>query len=745
MRRWRLAPLAALGAAQLLPVPGAGGPGRGDLPHLPGDASCHVCHPGAVEGLRRSPHAGLLADPALRGSECTVCHGDLAGHAAAAARPGELAPVPVPRVAAASCARCHGDRELLPAQADHALDRAPPPRPLPPAAAADAGMLAALAAHEDSAALRWSGLLDVGYRFVHVAGSRDGYATDVDLWPGVRLRTFELRGDGGGRAPLDEFWFAAHDGGDPRWDVAARARDDDAFEIGGGYDSERWRYRASGDYHRVDRRSGEAAADFRVELGSDVRLFGSFARRSEDGFWLTERIGNRNVSLQSFVTGVSQPSRLDVDDAELGLAGDGESWHWSVAVLWRDQRARDRWSYTQPAPANPAFPESEDFTSRTSLRGPGARVLLGGEVAPWTFDATVTWYGHEHRIVGDGTGSGFDLAQFTSTTEAEGGGDTHTWLAEFGAVCRLQEELALVVDLYWRDHVEDLHLQQVDQRVYPTLGTTITVPTVVDQHTSQRLFEATAMLEWSPSSALDLGAGYGVAHEWLRVPELAPPDPRDFTAGYARDQGVLADLRWRPLADWTLRAGVRDFGQDGVELHELAPLRAREASGSLEVRRGGRWAGVFVRHRRNENEVSRHHLESLATGLDAGLGDERRSLAATYTFARVDSRTLTNFYFDPDPAPVPTFVGFDGDTHTVAGTLRLWPSTGVEWELGAAWTKTTGSFDQSLLDWRSDLRWGWLPSAGQLGVEFRQMRYRDERGADDWRAELVFVYWRARW
>ena len=34
-------------------------------------------------------------------------------------------------------------------------------------------------------------------------------------------------------------------------------------------------------------------------------------------------------------------------------------------------------------------------------------------------------------------------------------------------------------------------------------------------------------------------------------------------------------------------------------------------------------------------------------------------LSGTYAFTDTDSRTLTNFYFDPDPTPQATVVGFN--------------------------------------------------------------------------------------
>src|SRR5262249_7711736 len=147
------------------------------------------------------------------------------------------------------------------------------------------------------------------------------------------------------------------------------------------------------------------------------------------------------------------------------------------------------------------------------------------------------------------------------------------WLLDGSSSVGVTDEVRLLFDLHWRDHAEDLLLRQTDVTTYPTLGTVTTVVTNQDQHTAQRLLEGAADVEWSPTKELALTAGYGFAREELRVPDLG--DPNDFKHGTARDDGVVAGVRWKPDKAWTVRADVRDFGQDGVPLHELAPQRDR--------------------------------------------------------------------------------------------------------------------------------------------------------------------------
>ncbi|HEX6813923.1 MAG TPA: hypothetical protein VF384_20035 [Planctomycetota bacterium] len=699
--------------------------------------SCRVCHPGAARGLARSPHASLLA----RADACASCHGDQKAHAEAMARPGGAQAPKVARVAASSCVQCHGDRELQWTQALHPFE--PEAALRADATAPHVGLVQELAAREQSSALRWSGLLDAGYRFVHKTGSLEGYDTDVDLDPGVRLRDFELRGAGADPAPLHEVSLVAHDVGDPRWDTALRADRTRDFSAGASYRRDRYRYEASGDYHRVDRKFDQSRYDAEVWLGHDLRVFASFARTHEEGFWLTQRIGNQNLAVQSYVDGVESPRRYASDEAEIGLRGTTDGWHWSIAAQYFDESIDDRWSYSRPAQANPAFPESEDFTSGTSLRGPGARIALSHGTGPLTFDFTGRYVDRDRKLAANGTGQGYDIAQFTQTTVAGGEGDTQTLLLDGSAALELTDHVRVVIDAHWRDHHERMSLQQTDTAVYPTLSTSVTVVTAVDNRTDQRLFDGSLALEVSPHETLDVTVGVGYAHETLTVPNLTPADPGDYRSGSVHDQGLLAGLRWRPVERWTLRADVRDYGQDGVFLHELAPNRSRAASGSLGYRDERHNGTVFVRHRWGENPVSEHREESLATGVSGGVSANGLTGFASYTFARVDSQTLTNFYFSATPTP--QLVGFEGDTNTLAASLIAETSPRVRWEFTASWSKTTGDFDVTLLEWRADLQFGVLPPHGTFGIEFRDMRYSDQASVDDWTAELLFVYWRQTW
>lgn len=709
------------------------------------ELSCRVCHPGPTRALAESPHATLLQRADLRGKVCASCHGDLGEHAVALEPAARSRP---PAVAAASCKTCHPGRELATAAAAHSVTTVGSgARPLPdPAREA----LAELRERQQDTGLQFSGFAELGYRFVHVAGSREAYRTDVDLDPGVRLREFELRGRRGGDAGassspglrVDEVDLRGRDLGDPRWDLGLGIRQHDAYDLDSRYARASYHYEASGDFHRVDRNSATSDTTVTLVTGESWEVFGRVDLRDDEGFWLTQRIGNRNLPVQTVVDGVDSPRSFRGETGELGVRSTAGPWRYTIAAGYRVDRGVDRWQYSQAATANPAFVESEDFTSRTRLEGPSARLSLGRDFGDLRIDASTDYWSHTRRLDATGAAAGFDVAAFTTDTTANGEGFSHLSSSRLDATLRLGDTWNLLASAGYRDHREKMRLIQTDVTTTPSLSSTVTVTTDVTTQTVQRLFDGDLQLQWRPDDTFEAALGYGMAREQLRVPDLQPADPEDFRRGEQHDDGVLAQLRWRFAQHLTLRADGRDFGVDGMPLHEFTPQRSRQATGGLEWRDDDRHAGVSVRHRHDDSDVSSHRLDSTSSSIDAGAHHVGCDWNLGYTFTRFETATLTNFYFDPDPNPQPTVVGFSGETHTWIAALSTTELDPARFELSVAHTRTIGSFDVQTFDLRADLRFH-LGGVGDAGCEYRHMRYADEGATDDWNGDLVFVYWRA--
>ncbi len=701
------------------------------------DARCAICHPGATKGLRQSVHQGLLIAPETKANSCSACHGDLSNHADAARRPEDTQIVPA-AVDQATCTSCHKGKGFATRLAAHPWHR---PQDLQDLAAV--GKKPADWPEIEKTGLAnfdWQGLVQIGYRFVSTQGSYDRYQTDIDLEPGMRLQNFELEGKGEARY-LDSLRAEAQDLGDPYSRYSAELRKTDLYRGRAGYRRSIYAYRASGDYHRVDKKSKSADFDLSFDVNPDVQVFGSYSNQRENGYWLTNRIGNQNLTPLSTISGVQSPRDLRGDDFELGISGSFEDIAYTLAAQYRDESSVESWGYSRPAIANNAFTESENFVSASDLEGPGARFSLARAFGKADLDLSGRFMDLDRRIDANGTGSGYDVSDFTSSTVSRSRGSAQTFVLEGSLSWELDDAAVLITDLRWRDHRERMRIDQTDTSVYPNLSSTTTVTTGRDQFTSQRVFDGSVELEFEPFEAVILSAGYGFAHEELEVPDLESGD-NDFRRGTAHNHGILAGIDYRPTEHWALIGRFSDFGQTGLQLHDLTMRDARTLDGRLRYTRDALRTEIFARNRHSENEVSFYRFDSTTYGITSTWTEpDRVSLFGSYSYTETDSRTLTNFYFDPDPNPHATVVGFTGDTHSLIAGFDFQVSKRVNWRGDFSWSKTHGDFDLSVLDYRTDLSFR-VTQGGAAGIEYRQIDYREQLGTDDYRTDLIMIYWR---
>lgn len=697
--------------------------------------TCAVCHPAAVDGLRLSVHRTLLTEPATRDNACSVCHGDAAAHVASARRP-EDELVPAPPVGAASCDACHPGTAWDTALAAHRWVRSETV-----AQAVEAGEAAvpapAVPAARGLGSFDWSGLLSVGARFVSHVGSADRFATDVNLDPGVRLVEGRLVGTGDA-ALLDRIELQAFDVGDPwtRW--SAEVSKEDVYRARAGREERLFVHRTRGDFSRVehDRRTTTFGLD--LELSTDLTLYGDFERFHDDGIWLTRRLTSRTPPGLS-VDGVASPRRIVADDLEAGLSGTVRDTRFRIAATWLEERHDDRWRFDRPAPANPAFDEAEDFRSVARLEGPGAVLTLDRRFGPAELSFDLRHRELDREVDAGGFRSGADPIPFTTDTSARADGHARTTSASIGATIGIADPVTFALDLDWRAHEEEMDLLQVDTTRFPTSGGLVTTTEQREHRTVERALEGAAELEAEVVDGLLLALGWGFSRLELRLPDLVAGD-LDPTQGTVRDDGLVLGAEWRPDDAWRLRVRHADFDQSGLVLHEQQERDARSFEASIRHLGDGFTGELFFRSDDADNDVAafRRSHDSIGASLSVD-ADEGVELFASWVFSDIDARTLTTFYFDPDPAPVPTFVGFDGRTHSGAIGLEL-GSRDLRWRNDLSVTDTTGSFDVTTLNWRSDLVWQAL-ERGALGLRYQSIDYAEDGGADDFHADLVMVYW----
>ncbi len=699
------------------------------------DSSCAICHPGPTKGLRQTPHAALLTAPKYQDRACTACHGDLRAHVETALDPAREV-IPVVPVDAQACAACHGDDQPLTAAGAHGWVSAPevglagPTSQLP---SEQRGFLD----------LDWAALIAVGYRFVDVRGSRERYDTDINLSEGLRMPEFELEGLGAQDGWASLVRLRAENVGDPY------VRGDLLVEKTGTYRGRarlrntEVKYLAAGDYHRVVTDAKEQTFDLSWDVSENVQVFGGYTHLNQDQFWLTNRIGNRNLNPLTTVPDVNSPRGLDSDLAEVGISGRALDTSYTLAFEYRDDDLNQNWNYDRPSPVNPAFNESEDFTSRSRLRGPGGRFTLAHGNEDFSFDVSGLVLSLDREVTGDGTATGFDISEFVSTTSSRSTGDAFTFLIDATLTYGAASWLDIIADVRYAHHTENFRITQDDTIVYPTLGTSTTITTDLDQRTKQRQFEGSLQFDVEPTEGLVLTAGYLWSREYLEVPDLQSGD-NDFVSGDINDNGGIFGLQWRPNEHWVIQGEYRQVGQNGVQLYAIQADRARRAGGKVRFQSERFWAEGFAIHRQRENDIASSHTDNLSAGLTTSVPySPDLDVRASYVWSDIDSQTLTNFYFDPDPNPVPTFVGFQGRTNTVSAGFDWHAMERLNWRFDGVYTDTRGSFDIRLWDLRTDLAYRVI-AGGEAGVRFRYVDYNEAGGIDDYRAVLTMLYWRQR-
>jgi hypothetical protein len=589
----------------------------------------------------------------------------------------------------------------------------------------------------------WEAFIRSGVRFLDQNGSRNRFDTDLNLDDGVRLADAELSGRFAKPNPyLGRFQIDARSIGDPYQRLRGSVEKEGLYRGTAGYTKSRYKYRATGDFHRVDHKTEDASYELELPLAETLTVFASFSRLSDDGFWLTNRIGNRNITPLTSIDGVESPRDLHADNMEVGITGSIDGTHFTLAADYITQDEDNRWVYSQPATANPIFTESEDFTSDTSLRGPGGRLSLSRSFDGIDLAANVRVMDLDRRINGNGVVTGYDTDEFNTTTTSTSSGNATTWIVDATAVMEISDTLVLNSDFRWVDYEENMHIDQNDFTVYPNSGTTISVDTQLDQHTTQRGWDLSLAVDWQAHDTLQLTAGYGWSQEQLKVPELELGDD-DFLKGTIKTQGGLLAFDWRPDQHWTVRCEGRDFGSSGLQLTPLTDSQRRMIRTRVRYKREGFfWAESSFKYERGKNHVSDHRDEVNTTTFTAGIQPrDDMDLHVSYVYSDYDTRTLTNFYFDPDPNPVPTVVGYTGDSSTFYFGATIKPSARVVWRADASYTTVNGSYDVDLLDWRVDLSLQ-ATERGFVGVEVRQVDYEEGGGIDNYDAVMTFIYWR---
>lgn len=701
-------------------------------------SDCITCHPGSTKGLKNSLHHKLLDQQ----NSCLLCHSSALKHARSAVDP-KTSRVAAGKVTDTSCSQCHQGKSYPTSTAAHAFHTAPR-RPTKatsggPATAPPAPSLAQLGSKPN---FEWNGLASLGIQFLNIHGSRERYRTDYAYDDHTQLLLTEAQYHG--RRLDSNSWVKtidldAYDVGRPYEKIRARFENPEHYRASSEIRRARMTYQASGDFHRIDRHQRSISYDLLLYAGEDLEVFTSFENTKLEGYWLTNRIGNQNLTPLGSISSVSSPRRLDENQSELGFTLGAGQTNITVAAQYLDQRENNSWFYSQTATANPNFTESEDSKASNSLEGPGGRFHLAHQAGPLALDLQGRAFDRRRRTVTGGTIEGYDIASFTTTNTGLGEGSARTYLLDGGLTYDFDDNLALHSEWRFLDHKEHLFLDQQDITVIPSLATTVTVLTQRNQRTSSRLREGSAELEWQAHKSLWITGGWGWSQEKLRLPDLSLGDP-DITSGTVIERGYLSNIIWRPTAHWSVHGHYRDFGQGGMQLTDIVDHHTRGAGSELKYRDGSRWFSLKARHRRSQNPVADSRTSNDTYTLSGGYSvDESLHSHLSYNLAQINSRTRTNFYFSPSTNPTSTLVGFHGESHSASGGLDWQATERLQCSLQASYTKVQGDYELDLYNWSADASLQLTPrSSGGLKID--QIDYREASNPDDYSAWSVLFY-----
>ncbi|MEZ5989134.1 MAG: hypothetical protein R3F30_08430 [Planctomycetota bacterium] len=693
--------VAALVLASLL----FGRPGQQDGDGTPAGAkapagpSCTVCHAGALTSLERSPHLSLLEGK--RGDAvCIECHGEAPEHEAA---PKDPARFPMPGLE--RCVRCHEDLGAIPALARRlshpTRNEAEEWRLLP----APRRSISKGGFETTTGWPLFEGLVRGGYRFLDVTGDERAFRQDLGLEQGARLSDLELRL----RYP-DEAELVSFEVRDLEERVSsARLETGDGLWRDGRFTAEGRKivqvHDAWGDYFALDRRHRRGTLGLEYDLTKDWRVGVEWERLVRDGRTLASSIGNENATPLDPAAGVPVDFRLQVDRWTMRSESQGGFARVVLDLTWEEQRQEDDLRYTRPSPANPGFTEAEVSGSSARYHGPEASLsLVGGD------RHSVEWRLFLHGRYRDasfseqGDFAAWDTGSYTRRTDGSGSG-TSRWLSgTFGVLVELSATSRLDLSTTLWDSKDDTSIELIETVVRTTPPSTVTTRTPTETVTRLRKSETAARLEWDLDPHLLAAVSYAYVHQDLTLPDLEAGDP-DFTSGKLDEHGPGLELDWRPRDGSRFRLRAEGLATAGPTPTETQPENggrvrlqvAQKVREGLEVDLDG----VIDRRTNSSSDTSRN-----VAGLGGGFRyatDEQTSIDLRAHWVRHDTRTLSNFYFAPSTTPVPTIVGYQGETWTLTGELER--RLGERWtgRLLASWQRLVGDLAQRFIELRADL------------------------------------------
>ncbi|MFQ5505801.1 MAG: hypothetical protein ACE5F1_13545, partial [Planctomycetota bacterium] len=589
------------------------------------------------------------------------------------------------------------------------------------------------------------GLLRGGWRFADITGNERAFDEDFDLDPGPRLSDLELELHAAGLGPLLSGSLHGLEDRDLRARLATGAGLSERLGASGEFQRVATLFAGSGDFHRLSRRRRDVAihAHLQDSPAGARRLELDYTRHTLRGTTLSSRIGNQNQS--PILPALDVPAELRLEDELVSLAFETRpSWgSWSLELGWNELREREDLAFSRPSPVNPNFTESELGRAGLSRRGPEARLRaeLGGPSQSDTELGLLLFGSYlESRFVERGSLTAFDGSGFTTDTLALGTGRTRLLGFEANLLLPLGEGTTLDLGQGMRDHRDRSLMSIFDTttRVSPPLVTV--TRSNLDLLVRLRELNSDVSLVHELFGGLELRLGYRYLFQRLLLPDLEPNDA-DFRSGDLNSHGPDLGLVWKP--DARHRLSLR-FEQ--VDVSGRTPTDTQQDFGWSAEAKLRRKLGkdghleLFGRWRDQENELSSTSRDVRTWGASLGATPwSEAELLLSGSWARIRSLSLSSFFFRPATTPVPTVVGFRGET----ALLELGLDTPLLGSLRSSSTlalqRSRGSLSAMLLQYGEELSVR-LSADLSFGLRASVFDYEERSGIDDYDALVALLF-----
>lgn len=564
-----------------------------------------------------------------------------------------------------------------------------------------------------------SGEIRAGWRFLR--GEGEGrFFQDQSLEDGPRIFDLDLRGrtlreD----AAVSSIEATAHGIGEQESDYRLRLVGQDTWKLEGGYASDDFSYRSTGDPFPYDTQRTRSDLRFRYTPSNrlTVRLDWDRSVRRGDAYLAAQTLIRDSAppGIDADITGDRRPLSQKSDRLTLGVdaAFDG-GFRVSLAESMRLLQIDDTRVYEIPRALRGATPVFEAL--RRDVRSPAwtttakagwtspTRTLDVQAIFSYTLqplDSDVSGNAHGYDGAYDAGGAA-PKGEFSETTT--GSNDVHRDAvdARIEATWRPLRDWEFTAALAQESIVDDASLRLTKRRTYsrtvPDAVPDSITTTSTDARITNRLRRASIEAEWQIRENLRLRLGDEYLEEELSSPtdtrgaETFPPVHTDFTSTSWRAT-VGAD--WEPVDKLDLSLLLRHGGNDdphaatSFDVADEVIFRGRwKASDDLSLTSVWRHKGF----RQDSDYDSASRSDSVSVGATWTHGDLTVTPNVTYQF--MDTRTDTQFYdYTVGFTPITDQVSYVTRDVIASLDLRYAFTKTLRGFLTATWIQAGGDYD----------------------------------------------------